>query len=138
CAPAAPAPAQVTPTKYAFSGLTASFTLHGAPISYNLSGELCGDPATTPWKISGSINGGAAQLLNGGVILPAGTATEATSIIFKDAAGNGLAKAPLQPAFGPGPPPTMTLAVVQASGDVTNIQVGGSPASVSATPVSAC
>jgi hypothetical protein len=124
------APPQATPTKYAFSGVTTSFSLHGASISYTLSGEVCGDPTTTPWTITFSINGGAP--FPGSVVLPAGTATEATSIVFEPA------KASLQLTFSTGPPPTMSLAVVQASGDVTNIQVGGSPAAVTATPVASC
>lgn len=130
------APAQQLPMKYAFSGVTTSFSLHGAPVSYTLSGEVCGDPTTTPWTITVSINGGAPFTRS--VVLPAGTATEATSILFKDPSGAELAKASLQLTFGTGPPPTMTLAVIQASGDVTNIQVGGSPAAVTATSVASC
>jgi len=48
-----------------------------------------------------------------------------------------LARATLQLALSTGPPPQMALSVVP-SGDVTNIQVGGSPAAVTATPVPSC
>ena len=98
----APAPAQATPTKYSFTGMGASFSLNGAPVSYTFAGEVCGDPTTAPWTITWTVNGQSPSPKT--VILPAGTATEAAAIVFKDAAGNELAKASLQLTFTPGPP----------------------------------
>jgi hypothetical protein len=128
------APAQATPTKYEFSGLTASFSLHGAAISYTLSGTVCGDPTTTPWSLAVTLNGSASTQ---SVVLPNGTAANPTSIVFKDQSGNPVASATLQLTFATGPPATMTLGVAP-TGDVTNVQVGGSPAPVTATPVASC
>ena len=132
----APAPAQQTPTKYSFGGLEAAFSLNGASISYTFTGELCGDPTTTRWTIAWTLNGQSLDPKT--VVLPAGTATEVTAIVFKDAAGNELAKASLQLTFSPGPPPTMSLNVVPSNSNVTNIRVTGSPATVTATPVQSC
>ena len=132
----APAPAQATPTKYSFTGMGASFSLNGAPISYTFAGEVCGDPTTAPWTITWTVNGQSPSPKT--VILPAGTATEAAAIVFKDAAGNELAKASLQLTFNPGPPPQMSLNVVPSNASVTNIRVTGSPAAVTATPVQSC
>ena len=129
------APPQATPTKYTFSGLTASFSLNGAPISYALTGEVCGDPTLTPWSIGVTLNGTAQPAVS--KVLAASTATDATAIIFKDASGAEVARATLQLTLTTGPPPQMTLGVV-TSGNVTNIQVGGSPAAVTATPVASC
>ena len=47
CHAAAP-PAQATPKKYAFTGMSASFSLGAAPVVYTIAGEVCGDPATDP------------------------------------------------------------------------------------------
>lgn len=129
------APAQATPTKYTFSGLTASFSLNGAQISYALSGEVCGDPATTPWSIVATLNGTAQPARQ--VLLPASTAADAAAIVFKDPSGAELARATLQLTLTTGPPPQLALSVVP-SGNVTNIQVAGSPAAVTATPVASC
>jgi hypothetical protein len=132
----AAAPAQQTPTKYTFTGMGASFSLNGAPISYTFAGETCGDPTTTPWTITWTVNGQSPSPKT--AILPAGTATEVAAIAFKDAAGNELARASLQLTFTPGPPPTMALNVVPSNASVTNIRVTGSPATVTATPVQSC
>ena len=129
-----PAPAQAAPMKYTFSGLTASFSLHGAPITYTLSGEVCGDPSTTAWSIAASLNGGAPSTRS--VALPASTPVDATSIVFKDASGTELARATLRLTFTTGPPPQMGLSVAP-TGDVTNIQVGV-PVAVTATAVASC
>jgi hypothetical protein len=128
------APPQATPTKYTFSGLTASFSLNGASISYGLSGEVCGDPATAPWSIVATLNGTAQPARQ--VLLAASTATDAGAIVFKDASGAEIARA-TQLTLTTGPPPQIALSVVP-SGNVTNIQVGGSPATVTATPVASC
>jgi hypothetical protein len=132
----AAAPAQATPTKYSFTGMGAAFSLNGAPVSYTFAGEVCGDPTTAPWTITWTVNGQSPSPKT--VILPAGTATEVAAIVFKDAAGNELAKASLQLTFSPGPPPTMALNVVPSNASVSNIRVTGSPASVTATPVASC
>jgi hypothetical protein len=129
------APPQATPTRYTFSGLTASFSLNGFPVTYALSGEVCGDPATTPWSIVPTLNGTALPARS--VVLAATTAADAASIVSKDASGAELARATLQLTLSTGPPPQLTLSVVP-SGNVTNIQVGGSPAAVTATPVASC
>jgi hypothetical protein len=131
----AAAPAQATPTKYSFTGLSASFT-RGAPITVAFSGEVCGDPTTTPWTISWTLNGQAVAPRT--VLLPAGTATEAGSIAFRDTAGNTVARAALQLTYLPGPPPQMALGVVPSDTSFTNVQVTGSPAAVTATPVQSC
>jgi hypothetical protein len=130
-----PAPQQAAPMKYAFSGLTASFNLHGTPISYALSGEVCGDPSSTPWSIGVSLNGTAQPARQ--VLLRVSAAVDATSIVFKDASGAEVARAALQLTFTTGPPPQMALGVAP-SGDVTNIQVGGTPAAVTAAAVASC
>ena len=132
----APAPAQTTPMKYSFPAMTASFSLNGAPITYTIAGEVCGDPAATAWTITTTINGGAGAPRP--VVLPAGTPTDAAAIVFKDAAGNELARATLQLTYMPGPPPQMNLGVVPSNSSVTNIQVTGAPAAVTATPVASC
>ena len=132
----APAPAQATPTRYSFTGMGAAFSLNGAPVSYTFAGEVCGDPTAAPWTITWTVNGQSPSPKT--VILPAGTATEVAAIVFKDPAGNELARAMLQLIFSPGPPPTMALNVVPSNSSVTNIRVTGSPASVTATPVPSC
>lgn len=135
CHAAAP-PAQATPTKYAFTGMSASFSLGAAPVVYTIAGEVCGDPATTPWTITTTING-----QNGPprkAVLPAATATDAAAIVLKDSAGNETARATLQLTYVPGPPPQMNLGVVGSNASVTNIQVTGAPAAITATPVATC
>jgi hypothetical protein len=63
---------------------------------------VCGNPTTTPWTISWTFNGQSPSPKP--VTLPAGTATEFTAIVFKDTAGNELAKASLQLTFSPDRP----------------------------------
>ena len=133
---AAPPPAQAMPTKYSFTGMSASFSLGPAPVVYTIAGEVCGDPATTPWTITTTINGQAGPPRT--AVLPAGTATDAAAIVLKDSAGNEVTRATLQLTYVPGPPPQMNLGVVGSNASVTNIQVTGAPAAVTATPVATC
>ena len=120
--------------KYTFSGLTASFNAHGLPITYTFSGEVCGDPSSTPWSISFSVNG--SPPFTRPVSLPVGTPVDVAAYAAKDAGGVDVARATLRLTFTTGPPPQMELSVAQ-TGDVSNLQIGAA-AAVAATPVAAC
>ena len=132
----APAPAQAQPTKYAFTGLKATFSLNGFAVTYTVSGEVCGDPTLTPWTVAVSFNGATPNPQT--AVLQSGTAANVAAIVSKDSAGNELTRATIQLTFNPGPPAQMTLGVLPSNGLVTNVQVSGSPATVTATPVPSC
>jgi len=129
-----PAPAPPKPAMYTFSGLTASFDAHGVHGTYTFSGQVCGDPGSTPWSVT------FAFLTSGpfkqSVVLQPGTPTPVAAYIAKDSSGAELAKITLKLTFMPGPPPQVALSADQ-SGDVSNVQLGP-PAAVTVTPVASC
>ena len=129
------APAPPKPSMYAFSGLTASFNANGIPVTYAFSGQLCGDPASTPWKIIFTIQT-SAPFPPQSTLLPPGTATAVAAYRVTDASGTEIAKITLKMTFTPGPPPQVALSDDQ-SGAISSVQLGA-PAAVTVTPVDSC